>query len=202
MLSSLRILITVGLFHWQLSFGCLLGDWLLLGDLVPLGTFHWLLGTFYTPLLGELWEMRDPWSLYCWGHTVHPCWEIFWEMRDYRRFRNPCFSKYSDKLEVVCRSLYSPASFCWRFIRDLNISSRRFCLKFCKNSPLGGKTDVLMFLTYWRSDVLDILTFWCSGHTDVLMFWTYWCSDVLDILTFWCSKHTAGGVPSRNSVPR
>ena len=34
-----------------------MGDWFLLGNLVPLETFHLLLGTFYTPLLRDF--MRD-----------------------------------------------------------------------------------------------------------------------------------------------
>ena len=40
--------------------------------------------------------------------------------------------------------------------------------------------NLVTFWPYWRSDVQDILTLWCSGHTNVLMFWTYWRSDVLD----------------------
>ena len=34
-----------------------MGDWFLLGDLVPFGTSNLLLGTFYTPLLRDF--MRD-----------------------------------------------------------------------------------------------------------------------------------------------
>ena len=86
---------------------CLLGDWFLLGDLVPLRIYHWLLGTFYTPLLGGLWEMRDYCSLYCWGHIVHPCWEIFgrWEITG--DLYTPVFQMFWQVLEVVCRILYS-----------------------------------------------------------------------------------------------
>ena len=147
--SSLCILITIGLFNWRLSFVCLLGNWFLLGDLVPLGTIHWLLGTFYTPLL----------------HFIHPCWENYerWEITGHFTVRDilytpaerflgderlpaiytPLFFKYSDKLEVVCRNFVQPwwghfiilhpvcqvrPGRCLVLIRYLNISSRRFCL--------------------------------------------------------------------------
>ena len=157
---GLCILITIGLFNWRLTFGCLLGDWFLLGDLVPLGTSHWLLGAFYTPLLRDdmggarLPEIYTPLVRLLVTLLLGPCWEtsgprFYWKV--------PLTVVVSEK-----RVSFNLVSRCKNSRWDN-------CLQ---NSPLGGK-KLSSWRLIWRSDVLDILTFWYSGHT-----LTFWCSGL------------------------